>query len=141
MNLGEKILHLRKLRGMSQEELAAQITVSRQAISKWELGESIPDTENVVQLSKLFGVSTDYLLNDDAESDADIPAVRESSEKLKKKYTLIGLYVVIGLFFLFLIVFGFMTHSFLVAIVGVIFIIFFGLGFLVVKALRKRSRE
>jgi len=83
MMLNEKIHRLRKGKGLSQEELASQLTVSRQAISKWELGESVPDTENVVQLSKIFGVSTDYLLNDEYESDKDIPAVRENSEALK----------------------------------------------------------
>ncbi|MDR2569638.1 MAG: helix-turn-helix domain-containing protein [Oscillospiraceae bacterium] len=72
MNLGEKILQLRKVNGMSQEELASQLTISRQAISKWELGESVPDTENVLQLSKLFGVSTDYLLNDNYENSHEI---------------------------------------------------------------------
>jgi len=65
--LGKKIYKLRKDKGISQEELAAQLTVSRQAISKWELGEAMPDTENVVQLSRLFGVSTDYLLIDEME--------------------------------------------------------------------------
>ena len=65
--LGEKIQRLRKEKGMSQEQLAAQLTISRQAISKWELGETMPDTENIVQLSKLFDVSTDYLLNDEID--------------------------------------------------------------------------
>jgi len=86
MMLSEKIHWLRKQRGLSQEELASQLTVSRQAISKWELGESIPDTENVVQLSKIFGVSTDYLLNDEYDSDNDIPAVRESTQTIKAEY-------------------------------------------------------
>ena len=63
--LGEKIHQLRKAKGLSQEQLASQLTISRQAISKWELGEAMPDTDNIVQLSKLFGVSTDYLLDDD----------------------------------------------------------------------------
>jgi transcriptional regulator with XRE-family HTH domain len=71
MNLGDKIHQLRKQSGMSQEELASQLTISRQAISKWELGESIPDTENVLQISKLFNVTTDYLLNDNYESTHD----------------------------------------------------------------------
>ena len=62
MVFGEKLQQLRKKNGMSQEQLAAQITVSRQAVSKWELGESIPDTENILQLSELFKVSIDYLL-------------------------------------------------------------------------------
>ena len=62
MTFGEKLQALRKARGWSQEELATQINVSRQALSKWESGASVPDTENVVALSRLFGVSTDYLL-------------------------------------------------------------------------------
>ena len=79
MMLNKKIHQLRKEKGLSQEELASQLTVSRQAISKWELGESVPDTENVVQLSRIFGVSTDYLLNDEYESDKDIHAVKENN--------------------------------------------------------------
>lgn len=62
MTFGEKLQALRKARGWSQEELATQINVSRQALSKWESGASVPDTENVITLSRLFGVTTDYLL-------------------------------------------------------------------------------
>ena len=72
LKLGNKINQLRKGKGLSQEELAAQLAVSRQAISKWELGESIPDVENIVQLGKLFNVSMDYLLNDAIENEARI---------------------------------------------------------------------
>lgn len=86
MKLNEKIHQLRKGKGLSQEELASQLTVSRQAISKWELGESVPDTENVVQLSRIFGVSTDYLLNDEYQSDKDIPAVKENGEAIKTEH-------------------------------------------------------
>lgn len=67
MTFGEKLQALRKARGWSQEELATQINVSRQALSKWESGASVPDTENVVALSRLFGVSTDYLLLEEVE--------------------------------------------------------------------------
>ena len=72
MTFGEKLKFLRKQKGFSQERLSQQLTVSRQAISKWELGESLPDTENVIQLSKLFSVSIDFLLNDNICSEADI---------------------------------------------------------------------
>ena len=71
--LGTKIQQLRKDNGMSQEELASKLTISRQAISKWELGESMPDTENIVQLSKLFSVTTDYLLCDEYECENRVP--------------------------------------------------------------------
>ena len=62
MTIGEKIQILRKQHGMSQEQLSTLTAVSRQAISKWEVGESIPDVDNIVHLSEIFGVTTDYLL-------------------------------------------------------------------------------
>ena len=60
MTIGEKIQRCRKGQKMSQEELAGKLGVSRQAVSKWELNESIPDTENVIELGKIFGVSLDH---------------------------------------------------------------------------------
>lgn len=69
MNIGEKIAKLRKELGLSQEKLAEKVEVSRQSVSKWELGQAIPDIQKVVQLSTLFNVSTDYLLHDELEID------------------------------------------------------------------------
>lgn len=69
MTFGEKLQQLRKQNGLSQEQLASNLKVSRQAVSKWELDSSLPDTANVIQISKLFSVSTDYLLKDDIEGD------------------------------------------------------------------------
>ena len=65
MTLGRKLQLLRKQQGLSQEALANQLSVSRQAVSKWELDASLPETENIIKLAKLFDVSFDYLLNDD----------------------------------------------------------------------------
>ncbi|MBQ5740053.1 MAG: helix-turn-helix transcriptional regulator [Oscillospiraceae bacterium] len=62
MGLNDKIVELRKRRGMSQEELAEKLNVSRQAVSRWETGTAMPDAANLLQLSCIFGVSTDYLL-------------------------------------------------------------------------------
>ena len=62
MTLADRIQHLRKAKGISQEELADQIGVSRQAVSKWESGQSSPDLEKVILLSEFFDVATDYLL-------------------------------------------------------------------------------
>ena len=62
MTFGEKLQRLRRREGLSQEQLAASLGVSRQAVSKWELGEAVPGTENVVEISRQFGVSTDDLL-------------------------------------------------------------------------------
>ena len=70
MILADKIIHLRKKSGWSQEELAEKLGVSRQAVSKWEGAQSIPDLERVLAMSRLFGVSTDYLLKDEQEEDA-----------------------------------------------------------------------
>ena len=70
MILADKIIDLRKKSGWSQEELAAKLNVSRQAVSKWEGAQSVPDLERVLQMSRLFGVSTDYLLKDE-ETAAD----------------------------------------------------------------------
>ena len=64
MTIGEKIIHLRVVNDMSQEKLAELLNVSRQSISKWESGESLPQIENVLELASLFKISTDELLND-----------------------------------------------------------------------------
>ena len=79
MILAEKIMTLRKRAGWSQEELAAQLGVSRQSVSKWEGAQSVPDMQKVVQMSRLFGVTTDYLLKEElgepepAQSEPDAP--------------------------------------------------------------------
>ena len=67
MILSEKIIMLRKKYGWSQEELAERLDISRQSVSKWESGVSIPDLERIVSMSQLFGVTTDYLLKDEME--------------------------------------------------------------------------
>lgn len=67
LTFGEKLVQLRKQHRLSQEELAARLKVSRQAVSRWETGETMPETENVLGLSRLFQVSTDYLLKEELE--------------------------------------------------------------------------
>lgn len=62
MKLNEKILNLRKEKGLSQEELANLLNVSRQSVSKWELGETIPEVNKIIEIAGLFNVTTDYLL-------------------------------------------------------------------------------
>ena len=69
MILADKIIRLRKKNGWSQEELADKMNVSRQAVSKWESAQSIPDLEKILQLGTLFGVTTDYLLKDEIEDE------------------------------------------------------------------------
>ncbi len=67
MIFADKLIQLRKRNGWSQEELAEQLRVTRQSVSKWEGGQSIPDLDRLLALSQLFGVSTDYLLKDELE--------------------------------------------------------------------------
>lgn len=64
MTLAEKILDLRTRRGMSQEDLAAALEVSRQSVSKWETGQSTPDLDKIIKLADLFGVSVDELVRE-----------------------------------------------------------------------------
>ena len=77
MKLSDKIIQLRKANGWSQEDLAERLNISRQSISRWEGATAQPDAANILQLSKLFGVTADYLLNDEYESDNDLPKVKK----------------------------------------------------------------
>lgn len=77
MKLADKIIMLRRKQGWSQEELAERLNVTRQSVSKWESAQSVPDISKIVQLSSVFGVSTDYLLKDE-EYDATEPYEEEN---------------------------------------------------------------
>lgn len=83
MILANKIMELRKKSGWSQEELADQLNVSRQAVSKWESAQSVPDLERVLAMSRIFGVSTDYLLKDEME-EVDSAPVEERISPLRQ---------------------------------------------------------
>ena len=64
MTIGEKITHLRSAANMSQETLADKLSVSRQSVSKWEMDQSLPQIDKVLQLCEMFNISTDELLYD-----------------------------------------------------------------------------
>ncbi len=86
MILADKIITLRKKSGWSQEELAQQLNVTRQAVSKWEGAQSIPDLDKILQMSRLFGVSTDYLLKDEMEE--EVPAENTVEETALRRVTM-----------------------------------------------------
>ena len=88
MILADKITQLRKKNGWSQEELAEKLEVSRQAVSKWESAQSVPDLNRVLQLSELFGVSTDYLLKDELSDESGDPIVCEDAGKPLRRVSL-----------------------------------------------------
>jgi len=84
MILAEKIIDLRKKMGWSQEELAEQLGVSRQSVSKWESAQSIPDMDKIIRLSDIFSVSTDYLLKDDMGESDVVPQEQKSEPGVRK---------------------------------------------------------
>ena len=101
MKFSEKIYLLRKEAGMTQSELSEALHVSRQSISKWEMGTAMPDMVNIIAISKIFLVSLDYLIHDDIE-------VRESQKKInlpshnnKKKFTIVFFFIFLLLALLF----------------------------------------
>lgn len=77
----ERINLLRKKMGLSQEELANKIGVSRQAVSKWESGQSMPDLDKIIALSELFGVSTDYILKGTEDVSKDERSLTDENAK------------------------------------------------------------
>ncbi len=99
MTLTEKLAFLRTKSGLTQADVAEKMDVSRQAVSRWELGDSLPSSENLRQLSRLYGVSVDYLMNDDAPEPESAVAAAETptpEQRLRwRKPALIG--IAIGL--------------------------------------------
>lgn len=126
MKLSDKIVGLRKSNGMSQEELAEKLNISRQAISRWEIGSALPDTTNILQISKLFGVTTDYLLNDDYKSDNDLPKIKEIKwDNIKQIMIYLVILEIITLLMQFMticilqsIFFGFLSFIPFIALIG-----------------------
>ena len=83
MALHDKLYGLRKERGLSQEALAEELGVSRQAISKWESGKAMPESDKLIVISEYFGVSLDYLLRDDVRESG--PAAMNETKRRKEK--------------------------------------------------------
>lgn len=84
MILADKIVSLRKKAGWSQEDLAEKLGVTRQSVSKWEGAQSVPDMDKVVMMSRLFGVSTDFLLKDELEEETPCAAAQEDDTPLRR---------------------------------------------------------
>ena len=154
MKLNEKIIMLRKKEGLSQEALAEKLMLSRQAVSRWESGSSLPDALNILQLSKLFSVSADYLLNDEIEEAVPpLPREREQGKKimfLALVLTLIGLVFAAGSFFFALahpwiyngidgLLGSFLGTNTLIPFILGLAVMMIGLAFLLWEAFRKRN--
>ncbi|GHT85646.1 hypothetical protein FACS18947_4670 [Bacteroidia bacterium] len=107
MTFSEKLLKMRKERGMSQEALAEQLNTTRQAVSKWENGQGFPETEKILMIGNIFNVSIDYLLKEeseftDGENEQGYYASREVvagyiiSEKKRAKLPASGVFIMIA---------------------------------------------
>lgn len=138
MILADKITALRKKAGWSQEELAEQLGVTRQSVSKWEGAQSVPDMDKVVQMSRLFGVTTDFLLKDEL-SEEDY--TRENKAKSPVIGAVSGIYWLLVTAVYLLYTFGPMGNGqpkyswFIWAVAGVLF----GAVMLVVKLIARRK--
>ena len=82
--LSEKLYMLRKKSGLSQEQLAEQLNVSRQAISKWESGTSIPESDKLIAISQYFNVTLDHLMKEDSDGNLQ-PVSTDGSNGLSQK--------------------------------------------------------
>lgn len=78
MKFHERLYTLRKTAGMTQNDLAERLNVSRQAVSRWEMGTTMPDLENLISISDLFGVTLDELLKDQTEPTEPVPQKAEA---------------------------------------------------------------
>ena len=83
MNLGNNLYHARKKKGLSQEDVAEKIGVSRQTISKWETDETLPDIRQAKQLAILYGLALDELI----EFDVDLQEIQETIERMRDEVT------------------------------------------------------
>lgn len=96
MILADKIINLRKKNGWSQEDLAEKLNVSRQSVSKWEGAQSTPDLQRIIEMSKIFGVTTDYLIKDELEIE-EVSSEEESTSDYSRRVSLIEANEYLGL--------------------------------------------
>ncbi len=109
MRLDEKLVLLRKEKRITQLELAEAVEVSRQAVSKWESGSSVPSTENLRVLSELYEVPIDYLLNDNAEKGTEDR--KNSPEKGQEKRVAIKMGLVVLAFLVIVVITWYMSFK------------------------------
>ena len=99
MALSEKLYELRKKSGLSQEQLAEQLDVSRQAISKWESGKSVPESDTLISISEYFNVTLDYLMKEDNSAASEPVAGTKNNQPIKntgREKRILGMVACIG---------------------------------------------
>lgn len=101
MKFNEKLIELRKKEGLSQEELGYKLNVTRQTVSKWELGQTTPEMDKLVEMSKIFNISVDELISEsEIQSDSnpiieDQPIVKEGKKEKNIKIIIIGAIIIV----------------------------------------------
>ena len=100
MKIAEEICRLRSAAGMSQEELAAKLEVSRQSVSKWETGASIPDVEKLIKMAELFGVTLDELVTGRRPEPVEVPSMMTPGKILALALEIVAVLCVVVTIFL-----------------------------------------
>ena len=101
MKFNEKLIELRKKQGLSQEELGNKLNVTRQTISKWELGQTTPEMDKLVEISKMFNISVDELINETTDTTSqtvrieDQPIKSEEDKKREKNMKMIIIVILV----------------------------------------------
>lgn len=105
MELKEKLVALRKEKGLTQLVVAEKLDVSRQAISRWELGTALPSTDNLKSLSELYGVPVDYLINEETERvNSESDSKKENEDRRDHKRLLRGIVACISVVLIVIVV-------------------------------------
>ena len=111
MELYERLVELRKRENLSQEKLAEILNISRQAVSKWESGASSPDINNIIQLGKIYNVSTDYiLLGKSQEVDPPVHSECVIEKQVRKSKFQVNGFIWLGLSLLSILALYFITN-------------------------------
>ena len=145
MKLADKLFELRKEKGWSQEKLAEQINVSRQSISKWESGQALPELEKIVELSKIFQVTTDYLLLEDSDKPEIKPVLSEDEkDRYYKQVKSYGfwhvLYILVSALAIFLFFAGSSFPAKFTALVWLTFLLLIASAMAINKALKIKNK-
>ena len=118
MSFGENLINLRRQKGWSQDDLANNLNISRQAISKWENNQSKPDVDNVQKISKAFGIKIDDLLDNDIPKEKAVTLEVKKAEKKEKAIVIVKL-IIIAVIILYVISVVYKFASLLIIVNGV----------------------
>lgn len=111
MKFGDKLSELRRKEGLSQEELGYKLNVTRQTISKWELGQANPELDNLKEISKLFNVSLSQLIDDEVTIEEEVLDNNEDSDEVRPRKWLLVVLIVIALILVVVLADKFITNK------------------------------